>query len=97
MVQLFEFVVKLGQHLRKVQHSMIARRDKALQLKQGRWALIPRPSPRHASQRRVFSHAQGHARLAGPGIQSGPGCWTTFLTCPNSVDAPHVSAAQLMG
>jgi hypothetical protein len=27
MVQLFEFVAKLGQHLRKVQQSMIARRD----------------------------------------------------------------------
>jgi hypothetical protein len=25
----------------------------------------------------------GHARFAGPEDPSGPGCWTTFLTCPN--------------
>jgi hypothetical protein len=29
----------------------------------------------------------GHAKFAGPEDPSGPGCWTTFLTCPCFLDA----------
>jgi hypothetical protein len=36
-------------------------------------------------------------QVCGPWDPSGPGCWTTFLTCPNRMDAQDVSAAQLMG
>jgi hypothetical protein len=31
----------------------------------------------------VKRSAMRHARFAGPEDPSGPGCWTTFLTCPN--------------
>jgi hypothetical protein len=50
----------------------------------------------HACSKRTAMRAQDTSGMRAPRLQR-PGCWTTFLTCPNVVDAPDVSAAQLMG
>jgi hypothetical protein len=61
------------------------------------WDLSPKACAVLPSESSGPRCARRHVRFAGPEDPSGPGCWTTFLTCPTSVDAPDASAAQLMG